>query len=117
ALLVDAFDLADRRRDHHHAGVAVEALMMREANVLLVLDLFAVLVLGMERRLLAKLHPRALVASGRCRSGAFGSRSTGRGSLSSGSSGRRFSCRILRECWRTSYHGGQPESGAHGRDP
>ena len=60
------FDLADRGRDEHHARVAVETLVMRKAELLLFLQLLAVLVLLDERRLLAKLHPGAL-CSARCR--------------------------------------------------
>ena len=42
-LLVLAFDLPQRRRYQHHAGVAVEPLMMRQADVELLLLLLAVL--------------------------------------------------------------------------
>ena len=118
ALLVVAFDLADRGRHHDHARVAIEALMMREADVLLVLDLFAVLVLRVERRLLAELDPRALLFGG---SAGLGGGSAGR-SLRSRSGGGSLGCRsgrgrILRRCRRTSDEGGHPDGGAHGRDP
>ena len=59
-LLVLAVDLAHRRRHQHHARVAVETLVMRQADIELLLLLLAVLVLADGGRLLAQLHPGAL---------------------------------------------------------
>jgi len=61
-LLILAFNLADGGRDDHHAGIAVETFMMREAKVLLFLHVLAVRALLDDRRLLAKLDPGRLGA-------------------------------------------------------
>ena len=60
-LLVLAFHLANGRRHEDHAGIAVEALMMRQADALVCALFLAILALHQDRSLLAELHPRALV--------------------------------------------------------
>ena len=59
-LLAVDLDLPQRGGDHHHAARAVDALwcVMQMLDVLL--DLLAVLVLALDRCLLAQLHPGAL---------------------------------------------------------
>ena len=59
-LLVLALDLPHGGRHQHHARVAVEALVMRQADVEIFLLLLAVLVFCDGRRLFAQLDPGAL---------------------------------------------------------
>ena len=80
-LLVGAVDLAQGRRDDHHAGVAIEAFVVGEADILLVLGFLAVLVLDLLDGLFAQLDPSAL-----------GLGISGGGSAGRGSSRRRGSC-------------------------
>ncbi|MGH8338502.1 MAG: hypothetical protein ACRETL_17130, partial [Gammaproteobacteria bacterium] len=69
-----AFDIAQGSRDDYQTRIAIETLMVGQADVFLNLGFLAILVLDLLRGLLSQLHPGALRLSTCSRRGRGSSR-------------------------------------------